>query len=404
MQSTKDCFVFALLSFIVGINSQLCHSATPYERCSANSACGCFPVIDAQNTGACAFLWKSCSQLVPCGPSQECSQPDHICVHHRRCSNSPVCYPMSMVNENICPPISNGTNETTTIIPPDTTTKRVQFKRWKQNATTVAGGHGQGDEFNQLDHPEGISIDQNKNIFIADTLNHRIMKWKPNETEGTIVADRSGEENRAEEVRHPNVIILGQNNSPIIADWGGKRVIQWFNQTHQEILIENIACSGLAIDKYGFLYASDSRQNQSWRGDQLNQLNGPTNIFVDDEQSVYITDSSNHRVMKWRKDANEGVIVAGGNREGKNRNQLDYPRGLFVDDYGQVYVADCNNRRVMRWKEGAKVGEIVVGGNGYGSQSNQFFNPMDLSFDSEGNLYVADTFNHRVQKFDLISQ
>ncbi|CAF0863558.1 unnamed protein product [Adineta steineri] len=97
------------------------------------------------------------------------------------------------------------------------------------------------------------------------------------------------------------------------------------------------------------------------KGDQLNQLHWPTSILVDEDQSVYVSDSRNNRVIKWRKDAKEGTIVTGGNGEGENLNQLYFPQGVFVDDWGHIYVADCNNHRVMRWCEGKSEGEVVVG-------------------------------------------
>ncbi|CAF4389642.1 unnamed protein product [Adineta steineri] len=106
--------------------------------------------------------------------------------------------------------------------------------------------------------------------------------------------------------------------------------------------------------------------------------------------------------MKWRKDAKEGIIVAGGNGEGNSLKQLFYPQGVIVDHLGQVYVADGGNSRVMRWCEGDEEGEIVVGENGKGSQSNQLNYPTGLSFDNEENLYVADYSNHRIQKYDRI--
>ncbi|CAF1061563.1 unnamed protein product [Adineta steineri] len=133
-----------------------------------------------------------------------------------------------------------------------------------------------------------------------------------------------------------------------------------------------------------------------------NQLNCPTFIFVDKEQSVYVSDFHNNRVMKWRTGAKAGTIVAGGNRGGRNLNQLSYPTGVIVNDLGQIYVADGGNDRVMRWCEGKEEGEIVVGGNGRGNQSNELYGPRGLSFDDEGNLYVADCCNHRIQKFEII--
>ncbi|CAF3798707.1 unnamed protein product, partial [Adineta steineri] len=51
--------------------------------------------------------------------------------------------------------------------------------KWKQNAVTVAGGHGQGNQLNQLNLPFGIYVDNDDDsIYIADTENHRIVKWE----------------------------------------------------------------------------------------------------------------------------------------------------------------------------------------------------------------------------------
>ncbi|CAF1502922.1 unnamed protein product, partial [Adineta steineri] len=294
-------------------------------------------------------------------------------------------------------------------------------KKWKQNGITVAGGNGEGQQSNQLNHPIGMFIDKNKNIFIADRENHRIVEWKYNAKEGQIIADGNGQGNRMNQLNGPtDVIVDQQNHSIIIADLGNRRVIQWMNQK-QQILIHNITCYGLTMDRYGFLYVSDAEKNEvrRWKmgeynnegiivaggngkGDQLNQLSYPTFIFVNEDQSVYVSDTGNHRVMKWRKDAKEGKVVTRGNGEGRNLNQLSYPAGVIVDDLGQIYVADGVNHRVMRWCEGKEEGDIVVGGNGGGNQSNQLNYPRGLSFDDEGNLYAADSWNHRIQKFEII--
>ncbi|CAF1425852.1 unnamed protein product [Adineta steineri] len=294
-------------------------------------------------------------------------------------------------------------------------------QEWKQNGITVAGGNGQGQKLNQFRGPAGIFIDKNKNIFIADLDNHRIVEWKYNAKEGQIIAGGNGQGSRMDQLDRPtDVIVDQQNHSIIIADYGNRRVIQWFNQK-QQILIHNIHCSRLVMDKYGFLYVNDYMKNEvrRWKmgeynnegilvaggngkGDQLNQFNYPSFIFVDKDQSVYVTDRDNSRVMKWRKDANEGIIVAGGNGEGGSLNQLSSSAGVIVDGLGQVYVADFDNHRVMRWREGKEEGEIVVGGNSEGDQSNQFSGPNGLSFDEQGNLYVVDNGNARIQKFEII--
>ncbi|CAF1182472.1 unnamed protein product [Adineta ricciae] len=221
--------------------------------------------------------------------------------------------------------------------------------------------------------------------------------------------------------RPTDVIFDEQNNSIIIADFGNRRVMRWFlNTNHSEILMHNIRCCRLTMDKFGFVYVSDDEKHEvrRWKigekgegtlvaggngeGDQLNQFNCPTSLFGDEEQSLYVSDFGNYRVMKWRKYAQKGIVVAGGNGCGKNLNQLYYPQGIIVDHEGRIYVADCANHRIMRWCEGDEEGEIIVGGNGEGDEPNQLAGLCGLSFDGEGNLYVVDWGNHRIQRFDLI--
>ncbi|CAF1326761.1 unnamed protein product, partial [Adineta steineri] len=320
-----QCLVFVFFSIpIIRVNSLTCQGISQYAQCSVNSACGCMHMPGAINAGICGFKHLACAGFVPCASSNNVCKPGYICVYHPVCYTLPICYPVSMAGEPFCPTIAN----------------KISLK-WKQNAITVAGENELGQELNQLYHPKGVFLDKEKNIFIVDYYNHRIVEWKYNAKEGQIIAGGNGAGNEMDQLNYPSVVIVDQNTqSIIIADQGNGRVIRWLNQT-QQILIHNIDCYGLAIDKYGFLYVSDAGKNEvkQWRmgeydnegiivaggngkGDQLNQLDFPTFLFVDDEQSVYVTDLYNHRVMKWRKDAEEGTVVAGGNGQGGKLNQL----------------------------------------------------------------------------------
>ncbi|CAF1061508.1 unnamed protein product [Adineta steineri] len=300
--------------------------------------------------------------------------------------------------------------------------QQIQTKKnqYQQFGITVAGGNGSGHELNQLYWPWGIFIDNDKSVYIADYQNNRIVKWKLNSNTGQIITGGNGKGNENNQLNEPRGVIFDKkNNSFIISDKGNKRVIRYFdqNQTNQQIIISNLDCWGLAIDKNGFIYVSDSQNHEvrRWKqgdekgelvaggngqGNDLNQLNWPTFIFIDEDCSLYISDTRNHRVMKWEKDAKEGIIVAGGNGKGNSLNQLSHPQGMIVNHLGQIYVADSRNHRIMRWCEGDEEGEIVVGGNGEGNQSNQLKYPIGLSFDNEENLYVADCRNHRIQKYE----
>jgi sugar lactone lactonase YvrE len=124
-------------------------------------------------------------------------------------------------------------------------------------------------------------------------------------------------------------------------------------------------------------------------------------VAVDENGSVYVADSSNHRVMKWTVNATEGIIVAGGNGNGSRTDQLTIPGGISVDERETIYVADELNHRVVSVPKGTRNGIVIAGGHGQGNASNQLNYLISLAFNSEGDLFVSDLDNFRVQMFAM---
>ena len=240
--------------------------------------------------------------------------------------------------------------------------------RWSQNGVTVAGGNGCGNAVNQLNYPWGLDIDDdNQSIVIADFGNDRIVEWKMGASNGKVIAGDRGYGNRLDQLYRPtDVLIDKETNSLFIADRRNRRIVRWtrrHDMTEGETIIDNINCWGLAMDHQRYLYVSDFGKDEvrrytigdrsgivvaggNGKGNQLNQLNWPTCLFVDEEIAVYVSDWNNHRVVKWNKSAKEGIVVAGRQRKGSALTQLSYPNGLFVDTSSTIYVADTWNDRV----------------------------------------------------------
>ncbi|CAF3504326.1 unnamed protein product [Rotaria socialis] len=326
---------------------------------------------------------------------------------------------------------STSANSTTMMSPTLETAQELGFllvnisanATWIQNGTTIAGGKELGDATNQLNNPHGVCVDHDQTVVIADYGNHRIIEWKKDDTtNGQVVAGGKGPGNGLHQLDRPtDVLIDNEADSLIICDRNNQRVVRWSRQigtTQGEILIDNITCYGLALDEQRYLYISHYEKHVvrgyelsdkngtlvagfNGEGNALNQLNGPTYLFVDRQQNVYVSDNKNHRVMKWAKDAKEGIVVAGGKGEGNALTQLNSPYGIFVDMLGTLYVVDRFNDRVMRWTQEAEEGTVIVGGNGQGAGANQFNYPVCLFFDRHSNLYVADRYNNRVQQFSI---
>jgi sugar lactone lactonase YvrE len=164
-------------------------------------------------------------------------------------------------------------------------------------------------------------------------------------------------------------------------------------------------------------------------------------VFIDDDQTIYVTDTQNHRIVEWKSDVNNGQIVAGGNGQGNRNDQLNLPTkvivdkendsliicdwgnrrvvrwpcrnglsgetlisnidcwDLIMDNDGYLYVSDIEKHEVRRWKMGEKNGTIVAGGNGKGNRLDQLNDPQYIFIDEDHSVYVSDYYNHRVIKW-----
>ena len=192
--------------------------------------------------------------------------------------------------------------------------------RWSLNGVTVSGGNECGDALNQLCWPHALDIDDdNQSIVIADWLNHRIVEWKRSASHGKIIAGGPGRGNRLDQLNYPmDVLIDKETNSLFIADRLNRRVVRWSRRqgtTQGEVIVDNIYCYGLAIDHQRYLYVSDTETDE---------------------------------VRRYTIGDKNGIIVAGGNGQGNQLNQLNYPTYLFMDEEQAVYVRVRVKMKEMR--------------------------------------------------------
>ncbi len=286
--------------------------------------------------------------------------------------------------------------------------KKVFFvTEWSQNGVTVAGGNGAGSGLNQLNEPYGLFVNESGVIYVADSLNQRVVKWNLNASSGELVAGGRGRGNASDQLTEVADVVVDKNGTMYITDHQNRRVQKWFQGAHTgQTILENLLATGIALDDEGSLYVSEwtNKQVRKWRKGNvdekviLRELGTPDRVFVDRHRTVYVADRSYHQIMKIAEVENQGSVVAGGS-QGRGDGQLHSPTSVLVDKSGNVYVTDSYDQRVMCWSPGANAGTLIVGGRGIGSRFDQLYDPHDLAFDLDENLYVLDTRNHRVQKF-----
>ncbi|CAF5112580.1 unnamed protein product [Rotaria sp. Silwood1] len=141
---------------------------------------------------------------------------------------------------------------------------------------------------------------------------------------------------------------------------------------------------------------------------KAHQLKWPRDVIIDKENdSLIISDWENKRVVRWsRRNGTRGetiisniscIVVAGGNGKGNRLDQLDYPRYVFIDRDHSVYLSEYENRRVMKWEKGAKQGIVVAGGQG--QSLIELNKPEGVVVDQLGTVYVTDYGNHRIMRW-----
>ncbi|CAF2698872.1 unnamed protein product [Rotaria sp. Silwood2] len=203
----------------------------------------------------------------------------------------------------------------------------------------------------------------------------------------------------------------------VIADWGNHRIIQWkMGDTNgqilagghgqgcqldqldgpSDVLIDEETDSLIICDRGNRRVLLWSRRSGTTQGEILLDNIRCRGLAMDDQRYLYISDEEKHEVRRYKIGDKNGTIVAGGNGHGDGLNQLNSPTYLFVDRQQAVYVSDYRNHRVMKWNKGATEGIIVAGGRGSGKALTHLWCPDGILVDTLGTVYVADSGNYRV--------
>jgi DNA-binding CsgD family transcriptional regulator/sugar lactone lactonase YvrE len=259
--------------------------------------------------------------------------------------------------------------------------------------TGVAGDYGDGLQARQaqINEPQGLAVDGAGNLYIADTLNHRIRRVGSDGTittvAGTGVAGYSGDGKPAVQatLNLPTGLAVGPGDTLFIADTGNNVV----RQLGQDGVIRTMAGTGAAGYRGDGYLAVDAL------------LDKPAGLAIDGEGNLYIADTLAQRVE--RVDLNgviETVVGTGipgylGDGQQAIYSEIDLAsnplegvgQALAVDSRGNLLVADALNGRIR---------ERAV--NGVISTIDRFKLPLGVAVDAEGRVYVADGGDNRVYR------
>ena len=217
--------------------------------------------------------------------------------------------------------------------------------------STVAGigaagftGDGGAATSARLNRPNGVALDAEGNLYIADRDNHRVRMVDSDgditTTAGTGTPGYGGDGGPATSamLRTPNDVTVDSNGTLYIADRDNHRV----RRVGTNGVITTVAGTGTLGFSGDDGIATDA------------QLNKPYGISVDGQGRIYIADTDNHRIRMIDLDGTI-VTIAGDGTAGNGQDdvlaletQFNAPFGIAADPNGHVFIADNNNHRVRR--------------------------------------------------------
>ncbi|MBK9166677.1 MAG: hypothetical protein IPM24_04345 [Bryobacterales bacterium] len=292
----------------------------------------------------------------------------------------------------------------------DTLTHRVRRVNRDGLIETVAGtgfpgfsGDGGPARQARLHAPYGLVVDGAGTLYIADLGNRRVRRITP---DGTIQTFAGGDGSLAA----PRNLALDWSGALYIADFEAHAI----RKVTPAGVMTTAASSGLsfpaglAVDGSGALYVADSGNHRVLRiapGGAASDLgpgalNTPTGLALGPDGAVYVADSLGNRVVRIGPDGQQTVVVGAGSQT--SVGWLDAPRDVAFDRQGTLYIAD--GRRVRRWS-GEGTHAVVAGDGTFGFSGDggpaveaQLNTPSGLALAPDGSLYIADRANHRVRR------
>lgn len=226
-----------------------------------------------------------------------------------------------------------------------------------------------GSEPGQFKHPQGVFANKRGELFVVDTLNHRIQVF---DFQGKLLRTFGHYGSGPGEFREPGAGSTDSEGLLYIPDAGNHR-------------IQVLDANGNFVRSWGTFGTGDG------------EFNLPIHARVDNNRGrVYVVDLHNHRIQVF--DLAGNFLFKFGGR-GTERGKFISPQVIGLDPVdGTLLISDESLNRIQRF-DGDDGSFISMFGR-YGTAPGEFYTPVGVAIDRYQTAYVVDYGNHRGQMFD----
>jgi DNA-binding beta-propeller fold protein YncE len=217
----------------------------------------------------------------------------------------------------------------------------------------------------------GLAIDDADRLFVSDgQYNHVLVFNKDHKLEGQfgdgVMNDPAG------------MAIDEENRFLYVANTGSDQILVFDADTFK--LLRKIGTPG-------------KNHTLTTPGD----FSDPTNVAVDKDGNLYVTDTMNDRVEEFDAD---GQFIRTFGKNGDGPGEFSRPKGIAVDCDGHVWVADAMMNRVQIF---TPEGDLRLIFGGFGWLPGQFQALAGITIDKKNRVFTSEQYLGRVQMFRYIT-
>ncbi|MGE5111983.1 MAG: SMP-30/gluconolactonase/LRE family protein [Acidobacteriaceae bacterium] len=268
----------------------------------------------------------------------------------------------------------------------------------------------------QLVVPYGLAVDSKGRLYIADSKVRAI--FIVNTETGDFEMIKNGSDARFQWLTG---LVIDDSDRLYAADSGMRRIIVFDPQHKAEGTISQGLRDpgGMAIDNENrLLYVTDAEldqvlvydadppykllrkmgtPNSEHRLTSQGDFSKPTNVAVDKDGNVYVSDTWNDRIQVFDAD---GQFIRAFGKAGDGPGYFARPKGIAIDSDGHVWVADAVQNRVQVF---TPEGRLLIWMGGKGLYPGEFQSLAGLTIDSNNRVFTSEQLPGRVQFFRYIT-
>ena len=239
----------------------------------------------------------------------------------------------------------------------DSKNDRIQKLSSNGEVLAVWGSEGPGD--GQFKDPCGIAVGPDDSVYVADTWNHRIEKFDPN---GTFLRKWNAQDTgfwgpRGVAVSADGTVFVTDTGNKRVVSFNsdGVQIDVWGSDgSAPSHFIEPV---GIAVNSSGEVAVADTgnRRLQFFRPDGTFVREWPiygweefyTEPYVATEgDDIFVTDSYNHRFARY----DGGKLTGVWGKSGSASGEFNRPIGIAAAGNHIVYVSDTFNHRIQKFR------------------------------------------------------